>query len=89
MEKTDGVQIVHCRNGLEYRLPELPRSCVESYCPETNTMYESFWLFLANAHVPTISGVTTLSDDTLAERHERKMSRLEQITRAGYQVKVQ
>jgi len=27
--------------------------------------------------------------DTLAERYERAMSRLEQITRVGYQVKVQ
>jgi len=33
--------------------------------------------------------VATPSGDTLAERYERTMARLEQITRAGYQVKVQ
>jgi len=33
--------------------------------------------------------VATLSGDTLSERYERTMSRLEQITRAGYEVKVQ
>jgi len=30
-----------------------------------------------------------MSEDTLAERYERTMSRIKQITRAGYQVKVQ
>jgi G:T-mismatch repair DNA endonuclease (very short patch repair protein) len=33
--------------------------------------------------------VITMRDGILAERYERSMSRLEQITRAGYQVKVQ
>jgi len=39
--------------------------------------------------MPTVRDVATLSRDTLAERYERTMSRLEQITRAGYQVNVQ
>jgi len=30
-----------------------------------------------------------MNEDTLEERYERTMSRIEQITRAGYQVKVQ
>jgi len=30
-----------------------------------------------------------MSGDTLAERYERTMSRLERITQAGYQVKIQ
>jgi len=30
-----------------------------------------------------------MNEDTLAERYERTMSRIEQITRAGYQAKVQ
>ena len=33
--------------------------------------------------------VATLNGDILSERYERNMSRLEQITRAGYEVKVQ
>jgi hypothetical protein len=42
MEKTDGVKIVHGRNGREYRLPKVPRFSVDGYCPETNIAYESF-----------------------------------------------
>jgi len=30
-----------------------------------------------------------MNEDTLAERYERTMSRIEQITRVGYQVNVQ
>ena len=33
--------------------------------------------------------VSTLCDDTLVERYEHTMSRLEEITRAGYQVNFQ
>jgi len=42
MGVTDGVQIMHCRKGHEYTLPELPRLNVDVYCPETNTVYEFF-----------------------------------------------
>ena len=37
----------------------------------------------------TVRDHETMNKDTLAERYERTMSRIEQITRAGYQVKVQ
>ena len=40
MEETDGVQILHCCNGREYRLPKLPNFSVVGYCPKTNTIYE-------------------------------------------------
>ena len=50
-------------------------------------MYECYW----NGHscllfrdVATICG-----EETLAERHEKKLFRLERITRVGYQVRVQ
>ena len=45
MEETDGVQIMHCRNGREYRLPELPNFSVDGYCHETNTIYAFFGCF--------------------------------------------
>ena len=45
MEETDGEQIKHCRNGQEYRLPELPRFSVDGYCTETKTVYEFFGCF--------------------------------------------
>jgi hypothetical protein len=40
MEQTDGCRILHARNGLEYRLPELPFYSVDGYCVETRTVYE-------------------------------------------------
>jgi len=42
MKQTGGVQIMHCRNRLEYRLQELPSVNVDVYCPLTNTVYEFF-----------------------------------------------
>jgi len=54
-EETDGVQIMHCRNEREYRLPELPNYSVDRYCLETNTIYE-FLAVLARAYMPTIPG---------------------------------
>jgi len=89
MEKTDGVQVRLCRKGHEYRLPELPRLSVDGYCPETNTVYEVFECFWHGHTCQRYRVVATLRGDTLAERYKSIMSRLEQIIRAGYQVKVQ
>ena len=89
MEETDGVKIMHCRNGREYRLPELPHFSVDGYCPETRTVYEFFGCFYHSHTCQPFHDVTTLRGDTPAERYEQTMSRLEQITRAGYLVKVQ
>ena len=80
---------MHCRKGREYRLPELPRLNVDGYCPETNRVYEFFCCFWHVHTCQPFRDVDTLSGNTLAERYERTMSRLEQITRAVYQVKVQ
>jgi len=38
MEETDGVQIMHCRNGREYSPRELPSFSVDGCCPQTNTI---------------------------------------------------
>jgi len=89
MEETDGEQIKHCRNGQEYRLPELPRFSVDGYCTETKTVYEFFGCFWQGHTCQPFRDVATLRGDSPAERYERTMSRLEQITRAGYQGKVQ
>jgi len=35
MVETDGVKIMHGRNGREYNVPELPQFRVDGYCPET------------------------------------------------------
>ena len=89
MEETDGVNIMHCRNVREYIFPELHRFCVNGYCPETRTEYEYFGYFYNSDTCQPFRGVTTLRGDTLAERYEKTMSRLDQITRAGYRVMVQ
>jgi len=89
MEETDGVMIMHSRNGREFRLPELPRFSVDGYCPETRTVYEFFGCFYHGHTCQPFRDVTTLRGDTLAERYEQTMSRLLQITRTGYLVKIQ
>jgi len=35
MEEEDSCNILHARNGREYRLPELPHFIVDGYCAET------------------------------------------------------
>jgi G:T-mismatch repair DNA endonuclease (very short patch repair protein) len=80
MEQTDGVEIIH---GREYRLPELPRLSVYGYCPETNTAYVFFGCFHHGHACQPFRDVITTRGDTLAERYEGTMSRLEHITRAG------
>jgi len=89
MEETNEVQIVHCRKGHEYCLPELPPLSVDGYCPGTNTLYEFFGCFWRGHTCQPFRDVATLSGDTLAKRYQGTITRLEQITRAGYQVKVQ
>jgi hypothetical protein len=89
MEQTDGVVIKHARNGREYILTELPHFSVDCYCAETNTVYEFFGCYFHGCTCQPFRDVITTNGDTLAARYELTMPRLEQITRAGYQVKVQ
>ena len=87
-EQLDGCRIMHGRNGGEYRFPALPRLSVDGFCEETNIVYEfcvCYWYYIL-----VFRSVTSLeAGDTLAERYEKTMSRLEQITQAGYQAEVQ
>jgi len=89
MEETDGVKIMHCHNGREYKPPEVHPTSVDGYCLETNKIYEYLGSFWHGHTCQPFRDATTLSGVTLAERYERTMSRLEQITRAVYQIKVQ
>jgi len=89
MEETEGVKIMHGRNGREYKVPELPQFSVNGYCPETRTIYEFFGCYFHGHTCEPFRNVITTSGDTLAKRYERTMSRLDQITRSGYLVKVQ
>ena len=85
----DGCQIMHARNGREYRPPELPNYSVDGYRPDTKIIYEFLGSFNHGHTCQTFRDVRTMGGDTLAERYEGTMSRLEQITQAGYQVKIQ
>ena len=88
MQDTDGVKIMHSSNRREYRLPELPHFSVDGYGPEKCTFYEVFGCYYHSHTCQPFRDVTILGGDTQAERYERTMWRLEQITRAGYQDKV-
>jgi len=84
MEETDGCHIQHARNGPEYRPPELPHYSVDGYCAETRTVYK----FLGCTCQPFRDVKTLTSGETLAERYEQTLARIEQLKRAGYQVKI-
>jgi len=89
IEQKDGKNIMNCRNGREYKPQEVPRISVDVYCPETNTVYEFLGCFWQGHICQPFRDVATRGDDTLAERYERTLARLEQITRTVYQVKGQ
>ena len=90
MERTDGCRIQHARNGGEYRPPELPHYSVDRYCAETRTIYEFLGCYYHGCKCQPFRGVKTLaSGETLAERYEQTLERIEQLKRAGYNVKVQ
>ena len=87
VQRTDGCTIRHARNGREYR-PDLPNLSLDGFCAETRTVYEFYGCpFHGHTCLP-FHDVTTLGGDTLAERYEQTMARLQQITSAGYTVEV-
>jgi hypothetical protein len=85
-EPTDGCLILHGRNGSEYRVPELTNLSVDGPCAETKPVdgfNDYYWL----GHTcQPFRDIPTVAGDTLADRYERTMGRLAQITQAGYQV---
>ena len=87
--QTDVLVVKHARNGREYRLPELPHFSVDGYCADTNTFYEFFGFYWHGCTFQLFLDFITTNGDTLAARYEQTMARLEQISLAGYQVKVQ
>jgi len=87
-EKTDECAIMDARNGREFRLPELLRYSVDGYCAETKTVYEFLGCIWNGCKCQPMRDHKTSHKDTLAERCEKTMSRIEQIAAAGYTVKV-
>jgi hypothetical protein len=82
-EQADGCQLQHARNGSEYRPPELAQYSVDGYCAETRSLYEFLGCYCYGCKCQTIRDEKTLGGDTLAERYELAMARLEQIKQAG------
>lgn len=69
MERIDGYQIRHARNGREFRPPELPQYSVDGYCAETRTVYEFLGCYYHGCTCQPRRDVKTLGGETLAERH--------------------
>jgi hypothetical protein len=86
--QTDNWKILHGRNEREYRLLELPRLSVDGYCPETKKVDEFCGCYYhGHTCMPFRDTVTLGQDaDTLVQRYEQTLARLEQITKAGYDV---
>jgi len=89
MEGTDVVKIMHGRNDREYKVHELPHLILEGYCPETRGIYEFFGYYFHGHKCQPFRDVITTLCDTLAERYERTMLRLQPITRSIYLVNFQ
>jgi hypothetical protein len=87
MQQVDNCHIMHARNGREYRLPELPNFNVDGYCEETRTVYEFLNCYFHGHTCQPFRDVPTMGKKTLTQRYERTVTRIEQITQAGYEVK--
>ena len=84
-----GRKILHGPNGREYSLPELPHFRVDGFCPETRSVYEFLGCYYHGHSCQPYRDVCTMRVDPLEEIYERTMVRVEQITRAVYQIEVQ
>jgi len=89
-KRKEGIKILHGRNGKERGLPELLGIRVDGLCEETRTV-DGFNGYYRHGHtcMPFRDTPTECGRDTLAERYENAISRIERITQAGCQVKVQ
>jgi G:T-mismatch repair DNA endonuclease (very short patch repair protein) len=87
-EKEDGIKIIHARNGREYRLPELPHLSVDGFCPEKRKVLELLGCFWHGHTCLPFRDVPTMCGDTLSQRYEQTLARIEQIARSVYQVEI-
>jgi len=65
------------------------RISVDGYCAATRTLYEFLGCYYHDCTRQPFRDVKPTSGETLAEHYEQTLSRLEQIKRAGYRVKIQ
>ena len=89
-ERKEGKRILHGRNCKERRLPELPNIHVDGVCEETRTVYEFNGCYHhGHTYMPFRDLPIVCGGGTMAEMYDNNITRLERITRAGYQDKVQ
>jgi G:T-mismatch repair DNA endonuclease (very short patch repair protein) len=62
---------------------------VDGFCAETKIVYEFNCCYWHGHTYQPFRDILTVAGDKLAERYEKTMARLEQITQAGYKVEVQ
>jgi len=70
-------------------MSEIPHFSVDGFCQETRTVYEFLGSYYHGHTCQTYRNDTTIIGETLAEMYGLTMMRIEQITRAGYQVEEQ
>jgi hypothetical protein len=78
MKQTDGVVIMHARNGREYRLPEIHNFSVDDYFAEMNTVHEFFGFYWHGCACQPFRDDITTNADTLAARYKLTMAQLDQ-----------
>ena len=59
---------------------------MDSFCPETGVVYEFFGCYFHGHTCEPFRDVITMNGDTLAEREERTIARIEEFARALYKV---
>ena len=80
--------LIHASNGREVRPPGVPDVKVDGFCPETNEVFEylgSFWHGCPSC-MPNRDKPIGKTKETLANRYEETMARLQKIRDAGYNV---
>ena len=88
MEDEENCKILHARNGREYKLLELPHFSVDGYCAVTRTVFKLIGCFFYVCNCQPVRDQKTLGADTLADRYERTMARIELISKIGCTVKL-
>jgi hypothetical protein len=76
MEQTDSCHIQHVRNGCE-----LLHYSADGFCAETRTLYELLGCYYLGCTCQLFRDVKMLGGDTLSERYEQTLARIEQISR--------
>jgi len=61
---------------------------VSTVIVQKHVLSMNFWIVFHGCKYRPFLDLKTMNEDTLTERYERTMTRIEKINRAGYQVKV-